>query len=457
MIKRFKSWILRLRRRRAAKRFAGTPLREFVYLDDVSVYSLIASRLGAIAKEFTDTESLSLRAEVGGTVGANAHIAKSELTSKLESNQTQQSQVVRKSIIQSTFRELYESEKAKLVLSASRGSEHAPRFQGWEHVAANRKDFDGWLVPSTDLVRGSLVELEVALEAEQFFRLRYAVDAIFEIMQESPTTFERNDFEQYAEIQRIMDRLLFGLVPVEGSVIDYCVLEHDSTKWLAHQKLVEGMPESIRNLAERVKIVGVTEERLYWKDIRRVLFSNSRFRILCRLALPGLQSSWTPIKLADMLRTLSPEFADRVVDVRTTALSAMQAIQSKVAPRVNPTEEAMESALTSYAHKLAGAYGQSLSGDDLAVISDIAQEKRTSSGSIEEVRSAFGAVAKTLMSRLGVPPNPDQQADLRRDSLGEYGLDFEGRPTNVSAPPSVPILPAEKSNILEAEIVAIYW
>jgi hypothetical protein len=47
----FRQW----RRRWAAKNEKGM-LREFVYLDEVSVYSLIASRLGPIAAEFTDTQ-----------------------------------------------------------------------------------------------------------------------------------------------------------------------------------------------------------------------------------------------------------------------------------------------------------------------------------------------------------------------------------------------------------------
>jgi phage terminase large subunit GpA-like protein len=44
---RYRNWILQ-RRWRKARRNENEPLREFVYLDEVSVYSLVASQIGMI-------------------------------------------------------------------------------------------------------------------------------------------------------------------------------------------------------------------------------------------------------------------------------------------------------------------------------------------------------------------------------------------------------------------------
>lgn len=55
------AWVARRRRRRAARQLEGAPLREFVYLDEVSVYSLVASRMGSVATEHTATESRQTR------------------------------------------------------------------------------------------------------------------------------------------------------------------------------------------------------------------------------------------------------------------------------------------------------------------------------------------------------------------------------------------------------------
>ena len=43
---RFRRWRHRAQRRRALRKEETSPLREFVYLDEVSVFSLISSRLG---------------------------------------------------------------------------------------------------------------------------------------------------------------------------------------------------------------------------------------------------------------------------------------------------------------------------------------------------------------------------------------------------------------------------
>src|SRR3712207_8144694 len=56
LITRLRIWFRRRRLKRAAKKQQVAPLREFVYLDEVSVYSLNASRLGSIAAEFRSEE-----------------------------------------------------------------------------------------------------------------------------------------------------------------------------------------------------------------------------------------------------------------------------------------------------------------------------------------------------------------------------------------------------------------
>lgn len=70
-----------------------TPLRQFVYLDEVSVYSLIASRFGPIAAEFTEKQTASLQTEIKPSLGAGSGVAKAGVDSRLTTGQTQESQV----------------------------------------------------------------------------------------------------------------------------------------------------------------------------------------------------------------------------------------------------------------------------------------------------------------------------------------------------------------------------
>ena len=53
---RVRDWLRRPRRRPVTPSSDGL-LREFVYLDEVSVYSILASRKGAIPIEFTENQT----------------------------------------------------------------------------------------------------------------------------------------------------------------------------------------------------------------------------------------------------------------------------------------------------------------------------------------------------------------------------------------------------------------
>ena len=62
---RLGGWLRRLKPQKAPEPPSGL-LREFVYLDEVSVYSILASRKGGIATEFTESQTASLNSDVGG-------------------------------------------------------------------------------------------------------------------------------------------------------------------------------------------------------------------------------------------------------------------------------------------------------------------------------------------------------------------------------------------------------
>src|SRR5688572_3316829 len=105
------NWFTGMFKRNQRGKKANKPegvLREFVYLDEVSIYSLIASRLGAIKDNTIDTESTSQQNEMGGSAGVGFGATNASINIRVLENQTKGSQVVRKSIIQTTFKELYE-------------------------------------------------------------------------------------------------------------------------------------------------------------------------------------------------------------------------------------------------------------------------------------------------------------------------------------------------------------
>src|SRR5215213_2660660 len=111
-----------------AWRYKNRPLREFIYLDDTSVYSLYASRFGAIKSEYTDTLTASQQSVVGGSLSSATGVTSGGLNARVRSIQTQQSQVVSRAIVQSSFKELYERVENSLALHHVPDFEKTPRI-----------------------------------------------------------------------------------------------------------------------------------------------------------------------------------------------------------------------------------------------------------------------------------------------------------------------------------------
>ena len=94
--------------------------REFVYLDEVSVLSILASRTGRIATASTENQTSSQSSEVHGSLGVGLGGTKANLGTKMQTSQIEASQVSRQAIIQSSFKDLYDIERSVscCVLSA---------------------------------------------------------------------------------------------------------------------------------------------------------------------------------------------------------------------------------------------------------------------------------------------------------------------------------------------------
>jgi len=59
----------------------------------------------------------------------------------------------------------------------------------------------------------------------------------------------------------------------------------------------------------RLQVVAVAEADLFWRDIRRVLFSGARYTVLARVSRDNIQTEWTPVKLVELLKDVVPDLA----------------------------------------------------------------------------------------------------------------------------------------------------
>jgi len=434
-------------------------LREFVYLDEVSVISLLSWRLGKLPSEFTDTLTDSTKAELNSNIEANAAVLKSRVGSRMESSQTQDTKVLSKATIQATFKKLYDEERDSLALRPILTSELAPVADKARRILdsyVGDAEVKPWRIASEQLERGRLVELEVELQADPTFRLSAIITTFAELVNESKELLAQigqQGFERTIEINRVLEKLMAGLVPLRCRAIDYAVATIGQQEYLIHRRALEQLPVAEKPPVKDLYLVGVAEQSLFWKDIRRVLFSKARFCILCRLNHDGLDASWTPVKLVDVLGEVAPDLERQMEIFGSGALKAMMA---GATAHGNFIEPRMRAVMT-FGELLAQKLGIELDDNDLHHIEILASETADLVTSVPESRKAFTRVAELLAGRTSTDMDPVIVSRLRVEACKQHNLLPGG--SAVRAETIVPPAPANSRDerFIDAEIIAIYW
>ncbi|MFF2184021.1 hypothetical protein [Streptomyces sp. NPDC058155] len=453
MIKQIKAW---WRRIRSKMQHEENPLREFMYLDEVSVTSLLSSRTGAIPSEITETMSSSTRSEVTRGIEADIKILKPSIGSVLENTRTQDRQVLRKATIQATFRDLYRHERGTLAIRPIPESAVLPTQSQMRTMlhSPDRSVDSPWLISSERLVRGNLIEVDVELQADPIFRVSSFFSNFLDMITESEELAGQVDQGQAAKVREfngILERLRVGLIPIRCRLVDYQSFTTTTGDYLIHRRILEAWPEQRPNTTSAY-LVGVTEHDLYWKDTRRILFSDARVSILCRLNKFGIQSSWNAVKLADMVGTLLPEFTEMMNRFGSDALHAMMTDSNSPS-----TSDSNVETLIAFSCLVAAEGGISLSDQDNAGIQRLAEQNaHLLEGGLLEMREAMASISDFIQAQHGVVLDPEKLSSLRtraRSQAGlRQGLTLQGANTAPSPPP-----PSEESKFLDSEVIAIYW
>ncbi|MET7373847.1 DUF6414 family protein [Micromonospora arida] len=454
-------WLKRRRkqRREAAALQREMDLREFVYLDEVSVTSLLSSRLGKLPNEFTDTLTKASKEQFNSRVEGTWTAFKARVGTQSETSWTEDTKVVSKATVQATFKRLYQEEKSSLVLRPLL-MEAPPKTEGaarrlLESATAGSADDNAWVVPSQRLRRGRLADVEVEVQADPTFRVSAIISTFADIVKDGKQLFanaDRSSFDKAVEINGLLGKLMAGLVPLKCQVIDYEVALIRGQDYLVHRRLLDELSPADRPQTRRLILVGVVEASLFWKDIRRVLFSKSRYRILCRFGHDGLQSEWTAVKLADVLGEVVPEIMDEVRVLGSGMLEAFAAgatrQQSFIEPRVQ--------ALRAFGDMLANHAGVELTDADRQQIEQIGSETADLVVGVAESRKAFSSVATYVAALGGAKVDAVLVAELRVRACREQGLVPGGSALTVET--SLLKAPAQADEkFMETEVVAIYW
>lgn len=425
-----KLWFVLKNKFRKQNEVAQFQLREFIYLDEVSLQSLLVSLHGELTEKKSITDSTSNTKNVGGNIDTNNLTPlKLGFTAQYQSGKSGATQTEKKAIVQSWFRELYET----------------PNILGVQPLEDGDQDI---IVKSSALQRGTLAELQVVLATDPYFNVVTSISEFFKL---SENISELNGYSEIKWQIELLQQLLAGLIPIKAEILNYRALKTGDDTYLVHEdKVTEVSTSKIK-----VNLVGVTELSAYWKDIRRVLFSNQEFRVLCRISRPGLVQDWNPIKLLDLFGNVIPQ--KEIHNFKETLkLPSYNADAASTAEIGNDASSKMRSALEEYIKSSCKHAGGEIGSDEIEGIIKEVLEGNFDEGSMGDRKVLYEKVDGELASlKIDVPP--DIRVTLRESSSEKAGLSHKLFTLASSEAKKIEEKSVAEELFIEAEIIAIYW
>lgn len=454
-VKSFRDWWAHRRWKNNAEQMKKKlPLREFVYLDAVSLHSLLVSQTDTIPEAITQTISRADEAELLGSAGASVgsdHVGKAEsqVSARYQTSNSDSTQSSRKAVIQTLFKQLREQPlEFKLV---------APdQVDSFRNIGDIKNAVTDLAAEVSSFKRGDLVEVEIVLAVDPVFKIGAMMNEWSAMADDYPAMFSSQGtlgfLRESEPILKILDRFLTGLIPIRATAVDYVVATIDGLEYIVHKDAVAMLDLETQPLC----VTGVTEHLGFWKDIRRVLFSDARFTMLCRVAKDGLHDKWTPVKLADLFSEVAPDFVDQINAIRSPTA------EDGAAATTQAQNLALAKAMTHYRLTIAPE-DTTWSGEHLQEFAALIA--RVSTGATDAIaqREAFNLVREQVVAQLNVEvPLPDDDLKARQDARSIAGLELlpKNQPlvTSASATSDVAIGDlAIPERILDTEVIAIYW
>lgn len=441
------------------------PLREFVYLDDVSVHSLLASRTRGIATQFTESQKSSTTDDVDHSVGIGIGSTKVKTNAGSQIVGAKSSEVLSRAIIQTSFKELYELQRGSLaLLLPDQATTLDPiRESDLQQMLESEDGGKPWLVDPDSLCRGDLIEVEVALEAEPIFHLVEVYGTVMALFQHNEDLLGYDvatQLSQVASLVRVLEGLLAGLVPVRGRLVAYKSVMIGNKNILIHQKLLDQFDTDELTAVRNVYVVGVAERDMFWKDIRRVLFSGAKYTSFCRVATEGMAAKWHPIKVANVLGGIVPNFDQLMINLTEMARLAIAGTGVSDPNRFHDDLQHGKRILAAYSKLLADHYGQPLTDQIIDSIAPLIPSESDWLSSVDQTRSVFANVTEIIEDSLKPEHTLDGETrfQFRQAALNAVPLPGAERPTPVGVIPRTAASQSENDDVfIDTEIIAIYW
>lgn len=422
-------------------------LREFIYLDEVSLRSLLSSLTGDLRESASEQSSDELQAEVAGALKLGNALAGAEanMSSRFQTTNNSTIQTSRKATVQSWFKQFHELQGLRLIEVSE------VKKPAVDQAALLSTTDTSLLIGGDQLSRGELVEFRVRLSADPVYRLGTMVNEYSGMAEDYPEMFEAGgtlaSLREAQPIGKVLDRLLVGLIPVRAVAIDYSVVTIGDKKYITHNDIIRDLELEL----EPLQVVGVTEQLGYWKDLRRVLFSEAEVTLLGRISRAGLQTNWTPVKLADLFKETVPGLVAQINEAGRSGTQLQQ-------PTPNSNDARLAVALAQYASAILAHKKRELSEEEQRDLRMAVVALQGRSGSVSEQHGAFASIRSRITELTGISVGARRELAIREQARISSGLPlFPALATNATTPSSEKPTSADDDNLIDVEIIAIYW
>lgn len=421
-----------LRLQRLLSRDEFDDLREFIYLDEISVRSLLASTgEGGIVSETVDEQMR--RSRSGGSVGGSVSGGSASLNSQISSEHEKQETKIETrnyDLIQSKFTKLYKSEVVEKKLSLN---------QIPEKDEAPDEKFSSLAVSELD--RGDVIELRVNVEANLLFRLYQTIDYFAD-------SFDEQIDSDTEEILDLIETSLGNQIPVIGEAVDYRVVDGDEKEIKRCTDLDEEEEDDIEDL----KVVTLLNLDSLWVDPIQSLFSEDGFVVYCRVEDVDIDS-WYPLKVTRAIDSISESAAQEINRQFRQGLNEVRNEISNSKGFSDWSENSIaqwDQDIVQYTEALEDEYGLNISDDDQEQLleeaaeavdvdyelSETAQRKEFLNVYTDAFVDLFGVDSIDQEERQKLRPEPSNSSQM--DGMEELGNEEDGFK-------------------IEAKTVAMYW
>lgn len=423
-LRRFVAW---LHRWLAQDQF--DEVREFVYLDEISVRSLLASTgEGGIPTETVEQDVRTTRTKRGARAGLSSGPAKVEGKGGTEREvQTSVEERRNLDLTQSKFTRLHNSDavNTKLALAQIRNE--------------SEEVFTGLL--TDDLVRGDIIEVRVDISANLLFRLYQLMDYFGEALEGEMGPGAKENL-------RLIELSLGDAIPIVGTAIDYRLVEVDGEKSIELTSTIDGDEVDRVYDLEILTLLNIDD---LWADPIHTLFNNDEFVMYCRVEDVDI-GVWHPLKVTRAIGSLSQDAADdlnqeivRGLEEMRNQLSEMKGIEDWSAGPVSSVAQG----IATYSERLADEYDVTISEDEQRQLTRDA--RRNADTTYEDSTTAqrkeiLNAYTDAFEEMFGLDPiEPDKRQELRLETYASDGIVTESS--------------SDEDDVfrIEAKTVALYW